>query len=1500
MLFGNTFKRFACLTAILLACLLSMAQQPFPYRVVVSTVPGVCFNNCQAVVTLYNAQGQVIQTNDSLHQPLNPTAYPIANLQYHYKNQLYNSVFYSDSHVLTMDAGTYDIGVSGQVMVQTGSGHVPVMVDTTLHGITLASSYNPFSASVLAMTAGNGYMMNGTMRDRCGNRPAAPCADRGRVQMKLMAGRFPYTVLIINAQQDTIRREVFHQRQHNGTDSLYADYKDYYTFDSLAAGTYRIVAYDACSYSLVLYHTVPLNDVRVNYLCFRNVPPNSSDSNTVRFAVQFNTPMSVCNYDYSYYESIFQYRFIHPDGSGQTDTSSWHPVVGSSLSNLYNGMYCDTLDFAGRYCDLYGSTVRFEVRDLCHLDTVSMLMTIKHPDTMCYATDVWDDGFCLGQTTLDTCSQVCDTSVHFTLMYRIWYDCGHDNYFTSSNYTNQFFYTYPLHWVYKNIATGQVIKTDPVYEITEKSILTNTDVESIYGRYSYLPLPVERSLVDAHGCVLMSRFDTLVFVRDTTPAESPYPWKIETNFNRNNYSRCFYTNRAIWVYEQASPFPMYRDSTVVRLVKSPLYNKYNFTATYAQGQWTIVKDDTLNNDANIVATGMNVSISNNRLSGGLYVFVCETVCGTDTLQVDIDGIYYNGWEWVEDPVYQSEQECNDLVVLPVAGKYRYYTYHIDSQVSNDEPIVTSYDYTPNINLVSGVVGGYSSTSTSMNVPFRFTMPGEYVIKMSVWGCDSEYFHIDTILFERVRIDFEKAYAVMCDSTVNTGTVIARAVRGTPPYTYSLYSQPDLHGSLLGTSQSGALYGVPMQIGQEMSVVVMDSCENSYYVNIVAMSLAQSQLLWFDGGTPDPGVCVGDTVTLEALPVNDFITYTWTGPGNFTATGRQITFCAAETSYRGWLSVELLNTGCPSRIRDSLYLNVLAPPQVFVSAAGVVCPGEMARVDFTALGTDTVFFNMCRSFAGTQSCLPLNVLAQDTLSLYFPIETENLFWVGQSADNYCPGSPYDDSVRVSVFPATNTIDTARISARDTLVCYGGDATLSVSSTLANPCILNWFDNTLQNVVLKQDTLHSASDISTFTIPQLLVDTTLQVAVWYQDNCPAHIGRADVWMNMRSGTTAILPGQGVRLYDSGGADNPYSNNEMLVHTFQSPSGLFRIHFHTLDLSAGDTLYVLASSSIVGSFSGTSLPADITLAGSTVTFRFVSNQSNTSSGWSLDILTPVLQTEVSVSVIRFFDTLTASVCQSEELFSYPPFSRIDISEIGVLQLDTMLSSAMGCDSAVTLKLEVLPVKGSRLDTAICEGGEFVMGDYRYSDAGTYRCNFTAENGCDSVVTLYLDVVRNKTEIIPLEEDFCKRYHTILTVPIDGDDYIWNTGDITSSLDVESPGTYMVTIHHRGCVVTARYDIDSCHWVLYLPNAITPLKPDGLNDVFCLLEEQKAWIEEFELYVFNRWSEMVYTTRDKNFRWDGSVRGRIYPNNLYNYYIRLTDKTGQKLFYQGTLITL
>jgi len=1487
---------------LLLIGVISNAQGThFPYDISVQTIQGDCFNNCQAVISLSDSQGNIIIMDDSLHHPVDSVSYPIYTVQYHYKNQMLNSVFYSYDHILTLDAGVYSIGVSAYIMTQVGNQYVPILVDTTLYGISLVSTYQPLNASTLAIISPNNSWYNGQYREECGNRHSISCQDVGRVQLKITSGIFPYTIYFINSQQDTIVHAVFENRQHSGTDSLYADYMDYYTFDSLPASSYRIVVRDACSYTIVLHYTVEENNVFPNHLYFLSSAPNPIDSNIVKFRANFYHSHSLYNYDNEVLGEMFQYRFINPNLTGGYDTTAWHDCIDNS-SNSFLQYFSDTLYDFNSYCELYGKSIRFEMRDLCQQDTQAISVTIAPPDSACFTTfsDVMEE--CVGQTSADTCALICDTLLRNTGSHTIYYNCPLYNGYNSSD-SQVFFYSRPLTWAYVDSASGQTIKMTTINDINEHSSLTHEDVENIYGLYNHLSLPIIRTLYDANGCILYSRFDTLEFIKDTTSLSMPSSWTISTNFDRYHYSSCFENEREITIYENLTPFPLYRDSVIIRLIQSPLYNKFNFSAIFHNGEWTIVKEDSTSNFADITAEGMSVTISHNRLSGGRYVFICETICGIDTLQVDIDGIYYYEWEWLEEPVYSTEQECNDLYVTPIAGKYRKYSYLIDPTISNDEPIVTTNDYFPSISLISGEVGGYSATSTSMFSPIKFTIPGDYVMRMRFYGCGEMFFIDDTIHFVRILIDFEKAYAVVCDSVANIGSVIVRAINGSTPYTYTLYSQPDLHGTVLGSNTNGLFYNVNITIGQEVSVFVIDSCESNYSINLVAMSLEQSQLLWFNGNQPTPGACVGDTLYLEALPFNQNIGYVWTGPGNFTASSQEANYYVADTNSQGWISVELLNTGCQNPIRDSLFLNVFTPPQITISSHDTVCVGDTAWVEIISSGSGTIHGTLFQSSAGEITSSEISALNNDTLLLPVSIYANSYLWADNISDHFCPLRTTPDSISIDIHPLSPSSDSSLINTYDQLVCYGDSATLLVTANMSTPTIINWYEDLWQTNLLHHDSILNANDNSTYTIPQLTTDTTLFVIAWNQQHCPSLLGRVDYWLNMQNGQTTMQQGEGVRLFDSGGGNNPYSNGENFTHTFNfTNTDDLLIRFVNFNVCIGDTLFLYGEDgTLICFFTDTILPNSLIIHGSSLSVKFVSNQLNVASGWCMEILSSISMATVSADVVQYADTFSVDYCQNISPVDHLPFTHVDISEEGLFKYDTILLSTMGCDSSITLFVNVLPNSSFNIDTIICQGESYKLGDKYYFDTGDYTASFTSSNGCDSAVSLHLQVIDNTIDLASSEIDFCDNYSTLLMTPIAGDSYHWSTGESTPSIEVTSPGVYTVTMYYEGCYTSGRYIIKPCEFDLFLPNAITPGNGDGLNDYFCLQDRQKFLIDQFEIYIYNRWGILVYYSENKDFKWYGGENNNLYSDdNVYNYVIFLTDREKRKYSYKGSIVVL
>ena len=67
---------------------------------------------------------------------------------------------------------------------------------------------------------------------------------------------------------------------------------------------------------------------------------------------------------------------------------------------------------------------------------------------------------------------------------------------------------------------------------------------------------------------------------------------------------------------------------------------------------------------------------------------------------------------------------------------------------------------------------------------------------------------------------------------------------------------------------------------------------------------------------------------------------------------------------------------------------------------------------------------------------------------------------------------------------------------------------------------------------------------------------------------------------------------------------------------------------------------------------------------------------------------------------------------------------------------SQVTGCDSIVTLHLNILPPLTTTLNEAITEGATYIWNEQTYSEKGTYTQSFTTAEGCDSIVTLNLTV--------------------------------------------------------------------------------------------------------------------------------------------------------------------
>lgn len=76
----------------------------------------------------------------------------------------------------------------------------------------------------------------------------------------------------------------------------------------------------------------------------------------------------------------------------------------------------------------------------------------------------------------------------------------------------------------------------------------------------------------------------------------------------------------------------------------------------------------------------------------------------------------------------------------------------------------------------------------------------------------------------------------------------------------------------------------------------------------------------------------------------------------------------------------------------------------------------------------------------------------------------------------------------------------------------------------------------------------------------------------------------------------------------------------------------------------------------------------------------------------------------------------------------------------------------------------------------------------------------------------------------------------------------------------------------------------LIFVPNAFTP-DTDIYNNYFKAVAHN---IADFEMLIFNRWGEVIYTMQNIDERWDGSYQGVLAPDGVYIWQIVYTDLKG------------
>jgi gliding motility-associated-like protein len=197
--------------------------------------------------------------------------------------------------------------------------------------------------------------------------------------------------------------------------------------------------------------------------------------------------------------------------------------------------------------------------------------------------------------------------------------------------------------------------------------------------------------------------------------------------------------------------------------------------------------------------------------------------------------------------------------------------------------------------------------------------------------------------------------------------------------------------------------------------------------------------------------------------------------------------------------------------------------------------------------------------------------------------------------------------------------------------------------------------------------------------------------------------------------------------------------------------------------------------------------------------------------------------------------------------------------------------------------------------EGCGSISYTFMYGGCYDISLSVTSANGCSNTISYQELICVNNQPVASFSAS--NNYLTELDAlvsftneSINAGTYLWNFGDSSLFSILENPvhdyqginvGTYVVSLiatSPDGCIDTA-YSIIHMkdEIVFFAPNAFTPDNNEFNNTwgVNALGIDPN----DFSLFIYNRWGEVIWESHDPEISWDGTYNGQLVPDGTYNW---------------------
>jgi len=181
---------------------------------------------------------------------------------------------------------------------------------------------------------------------------------------------------------------------------------------------------------------------------------------------------------------------------------------------------------------------------------------------------------------------------------------------------------------------------------------------------------------------------------------------------------------------------------------------------------------------------------------------------------------------------------------------------------------------------------------------------------------------------------------------------------------------------------------------------------------------------------------------------------------------------------------------------------------------------------------------------------------------------------------------------------------------------------------------------------------------------------------------------------------------------------------------------------------------------------------------------------------------------------------------------------------------------------------------------GPEWDLGSLDMSASGTYQVKASDGTACATTETLDLQVYPNPHIKLQDYDTLCSEHEVMLNAGPGFAAYKWQDGSTEPQLLATSEGIYWVTVtDNNGCQASDSVLLRQCELMLWMPNVFTP-DGDGINDVFLPVYNPDIEIT-FQMQIFNKWGEQIFSTNDIAKGWDGTYKGQLCTEDVYSWVI-------------------